>query len=301
VLIRRILSVLAVAVAVGATAIVAQAPAVADPPPSGGGNCGAFTCGVWGNVPGAPGGGGNGGGAGGGGGGGAGCTWQGQTVPCDGGALGTFNNGDGCYYRPYPGSLPPPAGATSGAWYMQSCGVFGSGGVLGSPVWLTNPPSGPTPEQLAQQAYAKITLKGAQIGIAPDTNGAGLVGMPVWMWTTVSPQTWGPVTASESAGALTVTITGRAKNITWAMGDGTTVTCTSPGTPFKAGNGGQRSPDCGHVYTAPSRTKPGGRYTVVATTAWEVTWVGGGRSGVINTTRTSQTTVQIDELQVVTR
>ena len=44
-----------------------------------------------------------------------------------------------------------------------------------------------------------------------------------------------------------------------------------------------------------------GRYTIRATTTWRVTWQGGGESGEIpNVTRSSETSIQIDELQVVT-
>lgn len=35
------------------------------------------------------------------------------------------------------------------------------------------------------------------------------------------------------------------------MGDGATVTCTAPGTPYTPNYGAQPSPDCGHTYTRP--------------------------------------------------
>jgi hypothetical protein len=281
---------LAVVLAVVLAAITLQAgPAFAD------GSCGTVDCETDGNLPGN---GGNGGGGGGGGGGGNGCAWQGVTVPCDGGALGWFNNSDGCYWLRVNAPNPDEHNG-QGGWYEVTC-TYGPRQTLNLR-WSATSPVGPSPEELAQRALAKITLKGAAIRMAPDPAGAGLVGLPVWMWTEVNPNTWGPITASDSAAGLTVTITGKAASITWSMGDGHTVTCTSPGTPFRTGNGGQSSPDCGYTYATSSRTQPGGKYTVTTTTAWVVTWAGGGQTGVINTTRTSQTTVQIDELQVVTR
>jgi hypothetical protein len=39
------------------------------------------------------------------------------------------------------------------------------------------------------------------------------------------------------------------------------------------------SPDCGQVYSGPSRTVSGGRCTVTATITWQVTWSGGGATG----------------------
>ncbi|MFB7763694.1 hypothetical protein [Streptomyces xiamenensis] len=59
------------------------------------------------------------------------------------------------------------------------------------------------------------------------------------------------------------------------------------------------SPDCGHIYTSPSAGQPGDRYALEATTTWSVPWEGGGESGTITTTRTSNSTVAIGELHVV--
>ena len=99
----------------------------------------------------------------------------------------------------------------------------------------------------------------------------------------------------------TITITAKATSVSWNMGDGTTVSCDNPGTPFENGKGGQPSPTCGHVYFRPSRDQPDGRYTVVATTAWRVDWAGGGFSGVIDTETVGNATVQINEMQVVNK
>lgn len=292
---RRLLA----ALAGGALAlIVASGPAMADPPI---GDCDDVgqDCEVVGGNPADPGGGDHDGGNGGGG--SEGCSWKGETVPCDGGELGWFNNSDGCYYK----RIPPPPGDPhngQGGWYVRTCGVVGDGPVISYPAtWYATPPAGPDPEELARRALARITLKGADIGMAPRPGSAGLVNLPVWMWTEVTPNTWGPITSSASAGGLTVTITAKAERIVWNMGDGKTVTCTNPGTPFKTGDGGKKSPTCGHIYLKPSRDRAGDQYQVTATTDWRVDWSGGGVSGVIDQTRTAQTTVQIDELQVVNR
>ena len=297
--------VLAAAAAVVLMSFAVAAPARAD---DGGGECGGPDCGVWGETPGSPGGGGSnpGGGSSGGNGGSSGCHYGGQTVPCSIGGLGWFNSRDGCYYLASP---PPPPGlgedhtGEEGNWYTITCGMYGGGPVEARLEWRAGAPlqQPPDPAELARRALAKVTLKGAQIGMAPKQGGAGLVSLPVWMWTTVTPNTWGPISASESEAGLTVTITAKAESIVWDMGDGHSVTCASPGTPFKAGNGGQQSPTCGYVYGSSSRDRSGGKYTVTATTDWRVDWSGGGSTGVIDQTRTAGTTVQIDELQVVNR
>jgi hypothetical protein len=84
------------------------------------------------------------------------------------------------------------------------------------------------------------------------------------------------------------------------MGDGTTVTCANPGTPYESRYAGQPSPTCGHIYRQPSRTRLGGVYRISTVTYWQVAWEGGGESGVIDTTRESTATLAIEELQVVT-
>jgi hypothetical protein len=189
----------------------------------------------------------------------------------------------------------------TGGWYVRTCNVFGGEPVQYEPEWSLTPPiGGPTPEELAQEALAKIRLLGAAIGTAPDADGAGLVGLPVWLWTAMTPNTWGPISSSASAGGLTVTITGRATRIVWSMGDGSTVNCDNPGTPYEAKFADQPSPTCGHVYRQSSRTRPGAVYRISAVTHWRVDWAGGGQSGVIDTTRQSGATVAIEELQVVT-
>ena len=91
----------------------------------------------------------------------------------------------------------------------------------------------------------------------------------------------------------------RASKVVWDMGDGHTVTCTSPGTPYTTSAGDTQSPTCGHVYTRSSASQPDHAYAVTATTTWVVSWAGGGQSGVLTVTRTSSTSVRIGELQVL--
>jgi hypothetical protein len=238
--------------------------------------------------------------------GGHGCTWKGQTVPCQDPDFGVYV-GNGCYWKAMspPPDYPPPSGhdpKTTGAWGVQSCYIGpGSGVVTQVNRWLDQPPAGPTPQQLAAQALAKIHLLGARIGIAPRHAGSGAVGLPVWMWTAVTPNTWGPVSASASGGGITVTVTAKAQQIVWNMGDGHSRTCANPGTPYSAGYGNAESPTCGYIYSEPSRDRTGGRYPITAVTSWRAEWTGGGQNGVLTPTSHSQTSVQIGEIQVVTR
>lgn len=164
------------------------------------------------------------------------------------------------------------------------------------------PPNQPSPIVLAMQAEATITMRPPSIGINPTHDGSGLVGMPVWMWTVQSPETWGThQSAPQTQAGLSVTATATAKSIVWDMGDGQKVTCANPGTPYAASYGLSASPDCGHTYTQPSGTKPNGVYIVTATTTWQVTWAASdGQAGTLpDQLLTSTTTVKIGEVQAV--
>ncbi|GAA1026180.1 hypothetical protein GCM10009557_02960 [Virgisporangium ochraceum] len=288
---------LKILVAVVVAVVMTIAPANAEPS---GGHCPPDDpeCYVFDDLPAGPPGGGTGG-RGGGTGGRAACTLDGKTVPCQLDGLGSYVGG-GCYVRQVAAPVPDPH-AGAGGWYVRTCNVFSGNPSQSDAEWSLNPPTGgPSPEELAREALAKIRLLGAAVGTAPGPDGAGLVGLPVWLWTAVTPNTWGPITSSASSGGLTVTITGRATRIVWSMGDGSTVTCHNPGTPYDAGYADQPSPNCGHVYQKASRSRPSGVYRISAVTHWRVDWAGGGQSGVIDTTRQSSTTLAIDELQVVT-
>ncbi|WP_258017389.1 ATP/GTP-binding protein [Streptomyces noursei] len=123
--------------------------------------------------------------------------------------------------------------------------------------------------------------------------------MPMWMHAGVSPTTFGPNTASATAGAVTVTATARVTGIRWAMGDGTTVSCPGPGALYKPSYGKRTSPDCGHAYTHTSADQSGSKYTVSATSQWQVDWVGAGQHGQFTMERTSQVRVSVGELQAL--
>jgi hypothetical protein len=233
-------------------------------------------------------------------------------VPCVDPVLGWFTNArGGCYIRP---AIPqPPAGdpawqghdPTGGLVYVARC--FAIEGVDGMPyvqlpTMLFFPAGEGLVGDLVERAIALLPLRGADIHLAPDPSGVGLVGLPVWMWTPVTESTWGPATASLTALGITVSVAANAERITWAMGDGQEVHCDQPGIPYQPEYGADRSPTCGHVYQRPSRSLPDGRFPVTATTQWRIEWQIEGTviGGTVPATRQSSTSVRINELQVVT-
>lgn len=230
-------------------------------------------------------------------------------VPCYDPARGWWSASWECYVSPMNPQPPPGDEAwegnepSDGTVYLFHCPEAADTWDV-RPRFLAEPPDTPSVADLARQAMESLPLAPASIGIAPNPDGVGLVGVPVWLWTEDTAATWGPVSVSVPGPGITVTAQGNAEQIAWDMGDGTTVICEAPGTPYDPSYGGQRSPDCGHVYRRPSLDQPGGRYQITATTTWHVRWwvepQGSGAEGEDWFVRESSTSVEIHELQVVT-
>ncbi|WP_234360905.1 ATP/GTP-binding protein [Streptomyces europaeiscabiei] len=154
------------------------------------------------------------------------------------------------------------------------------------------------PQELAQRAVDSMTLLGPDIA-SPKAAGKYTVGVPMWMWANQSPTTFGPNTATASAGGVTVTATAKVSKVVWRMGDGAAVTCNGPGTPYRASEGMAQSPTCGHLYAKPSTGAPNGKYQVTATSTWTIDWQGGGAAGQLTEVRQTNVQVAIGEVQVV--
>ncbi|SEG85820.1 hypothetical protein SAMN05216223_116145 [Actinacidiphila yanglinensis] len=246
------------------------------------------------------------------------CVLGGAEIPCQRDDLGWFSSLDDCYWRlmePQPAADDPlnkfvngyPAGGDTGKgkFYEVACpNVPGQNRALQSgDYWRAAPPpgfgGGPDLAVLAQQAVTKMRLEGADVGIAPKPGGkGGSVGLPVWVWNGKGPRTTGPTSARATALGVTVTATASVKSVAWGFGNGATVSCPFPGTPYAASDGLQApyagKGQCG--FAGYTRT---GSYTVTATSTWAVHWVGGGQQGDLTTTRASQVRIRIGEVQVV--
>lgn len=205
----------------------------------------------------------------------------------------------------------PPAGSAAweghqpgdGAVYRKSCSWIDSadGNIVITTEW-SNTPDAVTvdPAVLAQQAVDSMLLAGPAIA-SPRPDGKYTVGVPLWLWVSQSPTTWGPNTASASAGGITVTATATVSSVAWSMGDGSTVTCSGPGSAYTAARGMTPSPDCGHLYRSTSASRPNGKYKGTATATWTVNWAvtGGGQTGQLTEVRQSPFSVSVGEVQVV--
>lgn len=222
---------------------------------------------------------------------------------------GAFNRPGAQYYGVWQGS--PDEG-----WiyeWRKLAGVAGGihWGYYGF-MWLAEAPGEQPvivvdPEQVAQEILDGMAFEPLEVGLAPrplehDADSIGLVGAPVWMWVTnAGPTTWGPIEESATVDGVTVTVTAEVENVTWDMGDGTTVTCEEPGDPYVPSLGVRPSPNCGHAYTQTSADQPRTAYTVTATASWTATWTAStGAEGTLEPPNPATTaSVRIGERQVI--
>jgi hypothetical protein len=242
---------------------------------------------------------------------------------------------DGCYWGPPPSiQLLPPAESgddevvliawqptpppghegEEGQWLYGRCylGFVGDTLVFDAAIYWRWFPEGTvptvTPEQVAQDWLASVTLTGVEFDLAPPTTGAGVVNLPVWLGVNEgSENAWGPFEPEPShcIGDVCVFINAYVDEVTWTMGDGETVTCAreqheawEPGKDYL-----QPGDNCHHFYRRASRDQPGGEYEITATSHWVVPWRSqvGDTTGELETERTASTALQIDEIQVLTR
>lgn len=281
----------AAAAGFAALTVLGAAPTALADGPGGDVECGKFSCRVEADDPGQAGSG-------------------SDSKPQSSGGSGTGSSPWTCVYELL--SPQPPAESVDwqghtpgdGAVYEQTCHYLDSVHTVVRNQWLADPPPAAAvdPAVLAQRAVDSMKLAGPDVA-SPRPAGKYLVGMPMWMWVRQSPTTYGPNTATASAGAVTVTATARVSKIVWTMGDGAVVTCTGPGTPYTAAAGKTDSPTCGHTYTRTSTEQPEGRYQVTATSTWTIDWQittgGSGQAGQLTVTRPTHIQIPLTELQVL--
>ncbi|WP_314223642.1 ATP/GTP-binding protein [Streptomyces zaehneri] len=262
-----------------------------DPKGSGGIHCGLFNCEVNVDAPGQA-----GGQAGG----------SDNTGGTGGGGASDPTNKKVCKYKladpqPRAGSLDWEGHEPGdGAVYEQTCGWVDFTNTITRLVWMAEPPAQESvdPAVLAQRAVDSMTLLGPDIA-SPRAAGKYTVGVPMWLWVNQSATTYGPNTASATAGGITVSATAQVSKIVWTMGDGDSVACTGPGTPYTSSEGMAQSPTCGHVYAKTSAGASNSKFPVTATSTWTIDWQGGGQAGQLTEVRQTNVQVAVGEIQVV--
>jgi hypothetical protein len=237
----------------------------------------------------------------------AGSSWAKQTASDPPPGKPDPNQPYGCTYKdggPSATEAIGVGGPQPGQWVFVTCA---GPGVLNPmpPIWVTNaqPDAGAAqvdPVVVADQTVQQLPLGSATIEMAPPAGAEQLVGVATWLW--IEPGAWQTLTATASAGTVTTTATATPTKVVWDMGDGSTVTCDGPGTPYDPSRPNATT-DCSYTWTQPSSDQPGGEYQVTATIYWSVSWTavgapGGGNLG-LKPGPPSQMTVQVTESQAI--
>lgn len=208
-----------------------------------------------------------------------GCTSGGKKVPCQS-VNGSWSASRACWVS--LASPQPPAddplwdGHTTGHIYTCIPDSANSTGMdISYDFWADSQPATGNPQVAANAAYdeARRKISSPQLGMTPLV-GQALVGTDTWLWLDNPASAFGTVSATASVPGFQVTATLTATEVTWELGDGTTVTCRNPGTKWTAAKGEGPSPTCGHRYLAE------GDMAVAATVRWEGSWASSdGRFG----------------------
>jgi hypothetical protein len=192
----------------------------------------------------------------------------------------------------------PPRGQEPGAWYRKVC-TDSNGQSSATVVWLRD--RSVDPAVLAEQASDRAPIPLPDVHLNPPETGEQVVNLATWMW--VDPSQWQPVAATANAGGVSVTAVATPESVRWDMGNGDTVTCTGPGTPYDTNRpSSEQHTDCSYTYRRSSASAPNGAFRAKATSTWHVTWTaagaaGGGDLGYVS--RTTNFIVRVAEIEAV--
>jgi len=213
-------------------------------------------------------------------------------------ARGSAGSGPSCTYTPTSSGGAPTVDQGSpipGSWYLVHCSGTTLTTYNGALSWFpsTTPAVGGTPavaetpsvapSALVLQAVGLLTLPRPVINLNPAA--FSVVNLTSWLW--VSPQTWHSFRATATAGAVSATATAVPQFVSWSMGDGHTVLCPGPGTPYQTAlPSTAQSTDCSYTYAESSAGQPSAdgdandsAFTVTATITWSVSWLTTGVTG----------------------
>lgn len=146
---------------------------------------------------------------------------------------------------------------------------------------------------LAELALARLPIALPTPHLNPSAR--EVVHLPTWLWVDDQPT---PTTSVSLAG-ITATLTARLDDVIWDMGDGTSVRCDGPGTPYDPA----KDPAAQRTSCSRTPTSGIGRFAVTVTTRWRVSFSAtdgtGGGLGVL--TRTATVPTEVVELETVVR
>jgi hypothetical protein len=172
-----------------------------------------------------------------------------------------------------------------------------SGALAHSAIFVFDPadpvPGIDDPAQAAANAVKQLRLDAPTIGLSPPVGVVQLVGVSTWLWIA---DPWRPAHASATLEGVTSTVTATPVSVTWQLGDGTTMTCAGPGTPYDPGRSAdEQHSDCSMLFEV------AGSYALTGTVTYRTSWVAttGETGALAAVTRTSTVPVVVEEAQAL--
>lgn len=187
-----------------------------------------------------------------------------------------------------------PAMAPTGRWITRTCRDSATGAVTES--FFAESPS-VDPAALAEEALRSVAIPVPVIRTSPTAD-ALVVRIPTWLW--VEGAWWRPYSATATAGTVSATATAQPVRTIWETGDGATVTCEGPGTPWVPGMAEDET-QCSHSYTSSSEPRPSGLFDLTVTVEFGVSWTSNiGAAGSLGAiTRSATEAVRVGEIQAI--
>ena len=151
------------------------------------------------------------------------------------------------------------------------------------------------PARAAEEARKLLVIAPPTVRLSPPSGAAQLVGVSTWLWVA---DPWAPIHASATLGGVTATVTATPRSVTWDAGDGTTVTCHGPGTPYDTA----RSPATQHSDCTITFQRRGAR-SLSATVTYDTGWTAttGDAEPLDAVTRSTAVPIDVVEAQALIR
>ena len=178
-------------------------------------------------------------------------------------------------------------GPTPGGWYSVTCTDQQTGANTTETEWIPDQSASAAPaidpHALALRAESTLRLPAPSLQFNPP--GTSVVNLATWLW--IDATTWHPYTVTATVGSVSATAVATPAWVSWSMGDGSSVICQGPGTPFDPARPmDQQSTPCTYTYAISSAGQPSpdgipgdDSFTVVAIIHWSVSWSARGAPG----------------------
>ncbi len=156
----------------------------------------------------------------------------------------------------------------------------------------------PTQSSVVSSAMGALNPPSPTIHTSPSYRSGLLVQTPTWLW--LPPSYWRTYSTTIMVWGYVVTIFATPTTVRWTMGNGDSITCIGPGTPWIPGFADALS-TCRYTYRHSSDGATGDRYKITATVTFmgSFTTVGlGGMRGPLGAvTRSSSVYAAVAEIQ----